>query len=162
MVLNGREILVEIKSVNHRYNELYVRLPRAYLYLEEPLKKLVQENISRGKTEVNVTITNVSAPDVSIEVNPELAKGYVNALRKANNELGLMDDLSLSRITRISIHSYLKPRQKPLLPKRRKRFARKAISTRVLTIGVDLWDAKGIPEAGITIMADKIMETDFS
>ena len=59
MVLNGREILVEIKSVNHRYNELYVRLPRAYLYLEEPLKKLVQENISRGKTEVNVTITNV-------------------------------------------------------------------------------------------------------
>ena len=100
MVLNGREILVEIKSVNHRYNELYVRLPRAYLYLEEPLKKLVQENISRGKTEVNVTITNVSAPDVSIEVNAELAKGYVNALRKANNELGLMDDLSLSRITR--------------------------------------------------------------
>ena len=100
MVLNGREILVEIKSVNHRYNELYVRLPRAYLYLEEPLKKLVQENISRGKTEVNVTITNVSAPDVSIEVNAELAKGYVNALRKVNNELGLMDDLSLSRITR--------------------------------------------------------------
>ena len=99
MVLGGRDILVEIRSVNNRYNELSIRLSRAYLYLEEPLKKLVQEYISRGKTEVSVTITNISAPDTTIAVNTEVAKGYVDALRKANEELGLMDDLSLSRIT---------------------------------------------------------------
>ena len=99
MVLGGRDILVEIRSVNNRYNELSIRLSRAYLYLEEPLKKLVQEYISRGKTEVSVTITNISAPDTSIAVNTSIAKGYVDALRKANDELGLMDDLSLSRIT---------------------------------------------------------------
>ncbi len=100
MMLNGRDILVEIKSVNHRYNELSVRLSRAYVYLEEPLKKLVQDSISRGKAEVSVTITNISAPDTVIDVNTSLAKGYVEALRRANEELGLMDDLSLSRITR--------------------------------------------------------------
>ncbi len=99
MVLGGRDILVEIRSVNNRYNELSIRLSRAYLYLEEPLKKLVQEYISRGKTEVSVTITNISAPDTTIAVNTSVAKGYVDALRKANEELGLMDDLSLSRIT---------------------------------------------------------------
>ena len=99
MVLGGRDILVEIRSVNNRYNELSIRLSRAYLYLEEPLKKLVQEYISRGKAEVSVTITNISAPDTVIEVNTSVAKGYVDALRKANEELGLMDDLSLSRIT---------------------------------------------------------------
>ncbi|MBE6853658.1 MAG: YicC family protein [Ruminococcus sp.] len=100
MLLNGRDILIEVRSVNHRYNELYVKLPRSYMYLEEPLKKLVQGSISRGKTEVSVTISNVSAPETSIEVNTSVAAGYVNALRKANAELGLMDDLSLSRITR--------------------------------------------------------------
>ena len=99
MVLSGRDILVEIRSVNNRYNELSIRLSRAYLYLEEPLKKLVQEYISRGKAEVSVTITNISAPDTVIEVNTSVAKGYVDALRKANEELGLMDDLSLSRVT---------------------------------------------------------------
>jgi uncharacterized protein (TIGR00255 family) len=99
MVLGGRDILVEIRSVNNRYNELSIRLSRAYLYLEEPLKKLVQEYISRGKAEVSVTITNISAPDTTIAVNTAVAKGYVDALRKANEELGLMDDLSLSRIT---------------------------------------------------------------
>ncbi|MCQ2464325.1 MAG: YicC family protein [Oscillospiraceae bacterium] len=100
MTLNGRDILVEIKSVNHRYNELSIKLSRAYTYLEEPLKKLVQDSISRGKTEVSVTITNISAPDTVIDVNTALARGYVDALRRANEELGLMDDLSLSRITR--------------------------------------------------------------
>ncbi len=99
MMLGGRDILVEIRSVNNRYNELSIRLSRAYLYLEEPLKKLVQEYISRGKAEVSVTITNISAPDTVIEVNTSVAKGYVDALRKANEELGLMDDLSLSRVT---------------------------------------------------------------
>ncbi len=100
MMLNGRDILVEVRSVNHRYNELSVKLSRAYMYLEEPLKKLVQDNISRGKTEISVTITNISAPDTSIEVNTSVARGYIDALRKSNEELGLMDDLSLSRIIR--------------------------------------------------------------
>jgi len=100
MLINGRDILVEIRSVNHRYNELSVRLPRSYAYAEEPLKKLVQDSISRGKGEISVSVTNISAPDTSVTVNAAVAQGYIDALRNANRELGLMDDLSLSRIMR--------------------------------------------------------------
>ncbi len=98
MLINGRDILVEIKSVNHRYNEIYSKITRAYSYLEEPLKKLIQENISRGKTEVTLSITDISSASSDVSVNAVLAKGYIEALRKANEELGLMDDLSLSRV----------------------------------------------------------------
>ncbi len=102
MLVNGRDILVEIKSVNHRYNELTVKITRSYSYLEEALKKVVQDSISRGKVEVTVSITNIAVADTKIEVNTSLAKGYIDAMRKANEELGLMDDLSLSRIMRFS------------------------------------------------------------
>ncbi len=102
MLVNGRDILVEIKSVNHRYNELNVKIPRSYAYLEESLKKVIQDSISRGKVEINVSITNISVRDTKIDVNTSLAKEYIDAMRKANCELGLMDDLSLSRIMRFS------------------------------------------------------------
>lgn len=98
MILNGRDILVEIKSVNHRYSELTVKVPRAYSYLEEPLKKLVHNDISRGKTELMVSITNEEACDTVVKVNLSIAQGYINALKEANNMLGLMNDLSLSQI----------------------------------------------------------------
>lgn len=102
MLVNGRDILVEIKSVNHRYNELTTKITRSYSYLEEALKKVVQDSISRGKVEVNVSITNIAVHDTKIEVNASLARDYIDAMRKANCELGLMDDLSLSRIMRFS------------------------------------------------------------
>lgn len=98
MILNGRDILVEIKSVNHRYSELTVKVPKAYSYLEEPLKKLVHNDISRGKTELMVSITNEEACDTVVKVNLSIAQGYINALKEANNMLGLMNDLSLSQI----------------------------------------------------------------
>ncbi|MDO5559167.1 MAG: YicC/YloC family endoribonuclease [Oscillospiraceae bacterium] len=100
MILNGREILVEIKSVNHRFNEVTARVPRQYLYIEEPLKKIVSSSISRGKTEVSLTITNVEAADTKIQVNETLAMNYINAMRSVNTDLGLRDDLSLSHLLR--------------------------------------------------------------
>ncbi len=57
--IDGREILVEIKSVNHRYFEFSARVPRAYGYLEEKLKSFIQGRVSRGKVDVGVTIFNV-------------------------------------------------------------------------------------------------------
>ena len=98
MVLNGRDILVEIKSVNHRYSELTVKVPRAYSYIEEPLKKLVHNDISRGKTELMISITNAETSDAVVKLNLSIAQGYINALKDANNMLGLMNDLSLSQI----------------------------------------------------------------
>ena len=100
-VIDGREIVVEIKSVNHRYFEFSARVPRAYGYLEEKLKSLLQGSISRGKVDVGVTIFNVEGKDALIEVNKSIAQGYIDALREANESLCLKDDITLSRIMRL-------------------------------------------------------------
>lgn len=100
-IISGRDIIVEIRSVNHRYYEFSARVPRSCGYLEEKLKSYINGKISRGKVEVGVTITAVEGREALIEVNRSVAKGYVDALRGANEELGLTDDLTLSQLIRL-------------------------------------------------------------
>ncbi len=100
-VLNGRDITVEIRSVNHRYYEFSSRLPRSLGYVEDKLKTLLQGRISRGKVEVSVLINNVEAADEKITINHEIVKEYIDAMRSVKDEFGLVDDLSLSNILRI-------------------------------------------------------------
>ena len=100
-ILNGRDITVEIRSVNHRYYEFSARLPRSLGYVEEKLKSLLQGRISRGKVEVSVLLSNVEAADEKITINREIVKEYIDALRSVKEEFGLTDDLSLSNILRI-------------------------------------------------------------
>ncbi len=99
--MDGKTIIVEIKSVNHRYYEFSSRVPRSCGYLDEKLKSFIQGKVSRGKVEVGVSVQSDGASDEKIEVNSEVAKGYITALRSANEELGLEDDLTLSRIMRL-------------------------------------------------------------
>ncbi|SFX99927.1 TIGR00255 family protein [Ruminococcus sp. XPD3002] len=101
MLLNGREILVEIRSVNHRYFEYSSRIPRAYNYIDEKLKALLKKGISRGKVEVAVTINNIEGKDSVIAINKGAAEGYVTALRSIADELSLEDDLSLSKLIKL-------------------------------------------------------------
>lgn len=100
--VGGRDILVELKSVNHRYFEFSARTPRAYGYLDDKLKTLIGAAISRGKVEVNVSVFTVEGRDAEVEINLELARGYVEALRSVREELALTDDLSLSAVARFS------------------------------------------------------------
>ena len=106
-VLSGRDILVEIRSVNHRYYEYSSRIPRAYAYIDDKLKNLLKTGISRGKVEVSVTINNIESRDTQIAINKAVAEGYVNALRALNEELGtdgkpwLEDDLKLSKLIKL-------------------------------------------------------------
>ena len=99
--MDGKTIIVEIKSVNHRYYEFASRVPRSCGYLDEKLKSFIQGKVSRGKIDVGVSIQSDGISDEKIEVNSEVAKGYITALRSANEELGLEDDLTLSRIMRL-------------------------------------------------------------
>lgn len=104
---DGRDVLVEIRAVNHRYYEFSARLPRTCLYLEEKLKSFLNGQIARGKVEVSVTVTRPDGRDAQIAVNRSVAEGYVNALRTMNEELGaegagwLADDLTLSSLLRL-------------------------------------------------------------
>ena len=97
-----RDILVEIKSVNHRFFEFSARLPRAYGFLEEKLKSYVQSRVSRGKVDVSVFIVNLDGANVEVGINTELAKGYINALKKLGEETGIGDDITLTSISRFS------------------------------------------------------------
>lgn len=92
------DVLVEIKSVNHRYFEFSSRLPKAYGYLEIPLKNLIKEKVNRGKVEVSVFLYHPEGKKVCVSVNSELAKGYIEALRAEENKLDLGDDLKLSSL----------------------------------------------------------------
>ena len=100
-VLNGRDITVEIRSVNHRYYEFSSRLPRSLNYVEERLKSLLQGRISRGKVEVSVLLNNVEAADEKITINRNVVREYIEALRSVKEEFGLTDDLALSNVLRI-------------------------------------------------------------
>lgn len=101
-IVNGRDILVEIRSVNHRYYEFSSRLSRAFGYLEEKLKTFIKGSIARGKVEVSVSINNLNGREACIKADKIMAAGYINALREVNTELGLKDDLTLSRLIKFS------------------------------------------------------------
>lgn len=100
-VINGRSIRVEIKSVNHRYFEYSARVPRSCGFVEERMKRLLSGVISRGKVDVGVTIQTVEGIDEEININREVVKNYVEALRSVKNEFDLADDLSLSSIAKL-------------------------------------------------------------
>lgn len=99
---SGGNITVEVKSVNNRYLDCGVKLPRGYVYLEEGVKSQVQKAISRGKVDVFITINAAGADNVKISVNEPVAKGYIDAMHRLVQEYGIQDDISASAISRFS------------------------------------------------------------
>lgn len=101
-LIDGRDISVELKSVNHRFFEFSPRVPRAYNYLEEKLKSLVYSKVSRGKIDLSLTVVAVEGTNTKIEINHELAESYLIALRGLGDSLKLRDDITLSGLARFS------------------------------------------------------------
>jgi len=100
--INGRDIIVEIKSVNHRYFEFSSRITRGYGFLDEKLKSYLQSQIFRGKIDVYVSIETLEDTDSQVLVNHSLAAGYVNALHELAQRYCLRDDISVSTVSRYS------------------------------------------------------------
>lgn len=96
------DVIIEIKSVNHRYFEFSSRIPKAYGYIEMPLKKFIKEHVNRGKIEVTVFIYHPDGKKAEVSLNKELAQGYIEALRSIKDEMSLDDDLSLSSLIRFT------------------------------------------------------------
>ena len=99
-MLHGRPITVEVRSVNNRYLDCTVKLPRIYVFAEDAIKTAVQGHISRGKVDVFVTIGPSESGDVSISVNRPMADGYYAALCALRDAYGLKDDISVSLMAR--------------------------------------------------------------
>ncbi len=98
--LNGRNLVVEVRSVNNRYLDCTVKLPRAYLFAEDALKTKVQGAISRGKVDVFVTIESLNAENVTVTVNKPVADAYVAALKELCADYDLPDALSAPLLSR--------------------------------------------------------------
>lgn len=101
-VINGRDIIIEIKSVNHRYFEFSSRITRGYGFLDEKLKSYLQSKISRGKIDIYASIETMEDTDAQVLVNHSLAAGYVNALRELAQRYNLRDDISVGTVSRYS------------------------------------------------------------
>ncbi len=101
--VNEKNITVEIKSVNNRYFDCSVRIPRNYSFLEERIKPYLQlHGISRGKVDVSITIENVGSSDVSISLNEEYAKAYYEALKQLKEALDLPGEITVATLQRDS------------------------------------------------------------
>ena len=97
---NGRNITVEVRSVNNRYLDCTVKMPRAYIFAEDAMKALVQKYISRGKVDVFVTVDAVTADQTVVQVNEPLARSYYQALSRLREMFTLEDELSASTLAR--------------------------------------------------------------
>ena len=98
---DSKDILVEIRSVNHRYYEFNARVPRAYSYIEPKLKEFLNGSIARGKVEVSVSVYHTEGADVNVKVNESVAKAYIDALRGSKDMFSLEDNIRLTDLMRI-------------------------------------------------------------
>ncbi len=92
--INGRDITVEMRSVNNRYLDCTVKMPRAYIFAEDSIKSRVQKAISRGKVDVFITIDSSAADTTVVAVNESLAKGYYEALMQLKNTFSLEGEVT--------------------------------------------------------------------
>ena len=100
--VNGREFTVEIRSVNYRYLDCTVRLPRLLSFAEDAVKQAVKASISRGKVDVYISVRSEGASDVKVTLNADLAAGYLAAMKQMQQQFGLEGDISVSLLSRMS------------------------------------------------------------
>lgn len=99
--LSGKEITVELKSVNHKYFEFSCRTSRGYAFLEDKLKSYVGSRISRGKVDMYVSVVSTGdTEDATVIVNKNLAQGYLNALTEIKDIFGVQDDITATTVAR--------------------------------------------------------------
>ena len=99
--VNGREFTVEVRSVNNRYLDCTVKLPRSLSFGEDAVKQAVKAIISRGKVDVSVSVHAEGAADVQITLNEAMVQGYLDAMHQMTERFSVRDDISVSLISRM-------------------------------------------------------------
>lgn len=98
----GKKILAEIKSVNHRYSDYSVKVPRSFGFLEERVRGYVSQYIARGKVDVYINIESFNETDKDIILNSAIASEYINALYELRDKFNLKDDITVSSVAGFS------------------------------------------------------------
>ena len=99
-IAGGKKIMAEIKSVNHRFADYNIKIPRYYGFLEDRLRGLVSKRVTRGKIDVFVTVESYDESDKDIILNEELTRDYIAALHTLRDKFGLKDDISVMSVAR--------------------------------------------------------------
>ena len=108
--VNGREFTVELRSVNNRYLDCTVKLPRSLSFGEEAVKQAVKASVSRGKVDVFISMKSENADDTTITLNKAVLEGYLTAMRQMVSEFEIRDDISVSTVSRLpEVFSVEKP-----------------------------------------------------
>ena len=100
--VNGREFTVELRSVNNRYLDCTVKLPRMLSFAEDTVKQAVKKSISRGKVDVYITVRSEGTSDVKVTLNGAMVEGYIAAMKQMVEEYGVKDDISVSLLSRMN------------------------------------------------------------
>ena len=109
-MVNGREFTVELRSVNNRYLDCNVKLPRMLSFAEETVKQAVKNAISRGKVDVFISVRSESGDEVQVNLNKAVLESYLTAMRQMVTEYGVADDISVSAVSRLpEVFSLEKP-----------------------------------------------------
>jgi len=99
--VNGREFTVELRSVNNRYLDCSVRLPRMLSFAEDAVKQAVKGSISRGKVDVFITVRSEAGDEVLVTLNKAVLQSYLTAMHQMVDEFGVKDDISVSAVSRL-------------------------------------------------------------
>ena len=99
--VNGREFTVELRSVNNRYLDCNVKLPRSVSFAEDAVKQAIKAAVSRGKVDVYISIKSETAEDTAISLNKTVLEGFLCAMRQMVAEYGVKDDISVSTVSRL-------------------------------------------------------------
>ena len=100
--VNGREFSVELRSVNNRYLDCSIKLPRSLSFAEETVKQAVKASVSRGKVDVFISMRSENGTDAKVSLNRGMVEGYLSAMQEMVQEFGVKDDISVSLISRMS------------------------------------------------------------
>ena len=99
--VNGREFTVEIRSVNNRYLDCTVKLPKALTFAEDAVKQAVKQAVSRGKVDVFITMRSEGGSEAKVTLNPTMVEGYLAAMNEMAEKYGITNDVSVSVIARM-------------------------------------------------------------
>ena len=99
--VGGREFTVEIRSVNNRYLDCSVRLPRLLSFAEDSVKQAVKQSVSRGKVDVYISVRSEGGEETNVTLNRTVLEGYLTAMRQMVTEYGVQDDISVSAVSRM-------------------------------------------------------------
>ena len=101
LCINSREYQIEIKAVNHKYIDVNIKLPRIISYLEDEIRKYIISRIKRGKIDITITFENYGKDGNNIKINTELAKFYIESLKKLAEEENLSTEINVTEITKM-------------------------------------------------------------